>query len=77
MIVASGDRPDGAPRILIGLKHSEVVRMLADEPIVVQVEHINPLLPPMELILTGGVSNDEMIGQLRARWPAIWEVPGA
>lgn len=75
MIQGSGQRPDGAPMLLLGVTHDEVVRMLAGEPIVVETEHANPLLPPMRIALVGGASNEALTAALQARWPGLWEVP--
>jgi hypothetical protein len=77
VILGSGSRPDGAPRVIVGLDHDEAVRLLAGDPLVIESEHINPLLPPLQIVLMAGASNDDMLGVLRRHWPEVWEVPDA
>lgn len=63
--------------IALGIDHAEAVRLLSGDPIVVDTENVNPLLPPMRIVLLGGASNAEMVEMLRRRWPELWEVPSA
>lgn len=76
MILASGARDDGAPRILIGLTQAEIVHSIASGlPVKVNSEAVDPRFPAMQVLVLLGPTDEAMLAQLRARYPGIWEVP--
>lgn len=76
MIAASGSRPgDDAPMVLVGLDQATAVQVLAGQAVYLDTEHINPLLPPMRIVISAGGSDADLVAALQARWPNIWVMP--
>jgi hypothetical protein len=75
VISAVGTRPDGQPLVVVGVTTEDATRVLAGEPILVDTEHVYPLLPPVRVVLMGGASNEAMLAELRGRWPEAWVQP--
>ncbi|SHI67379.1 hypothetical protein [Streptomyces sp. 3214.6] len=56
----------GQAVVVLGLSGENMARLMADEPIVVQVAELG--LPPMKILLMGGRTEEVMAAQLKERF---------
>jgi hypothetical protein len=66
MIKATGGTTDGTPMIWLGLSRENTRRLHADEPIRIRTDHVDPRLPPLEIVLFAGETEEEMAATLKA-----------
>lgn len=66
MIKALLREPTGAPVIVLGLSGENMTRLLADEPIVVQLADLG--LPPGKILIMGGRTEEVIAADLTARF---------
>lgn len=64
MIKAFGTAGDGTPLLLLGLSGENMTRLMADEPIVVNVAGLG--MPPTTVVIIGGRTEDAITEKLRA-----------
>lgn len=57
---------NGAPVILLGLSGENVTRLMADEPIKVNLAEIG--LPPLQIAIIGGRTNADITAQLEQHY---------
>lgn len=62
MIKAMGRTGDGQPLVLLGLSGENVTRLMADEPIKVDLAQMGG--PPILILLVGGRTEDEITRRL-------------
>lgn len=68
MIKAPGRTADGRPLLVLGLSGENMTRLMADEPIVVDVDQLGPQfsgLPSLVVVIVGGRTEDEIVSSLR------------
>lgn len=63
MIKATGRTADGMPLLVLGLSGENVTRLMADEPIRLNLADLG--LPPMEVLIVGGRTEDSIITDLQ------------
>jgi len=61
MIKATGGTKDGVPLLLLGLSRENTRRLHDNQPIRVRVDHLDPRLPPLEIVLFAGETEEEMM----------------
>lgn len=64
MIKASGRTGDGRPLVILGLSGESMTRLMADEPIVLDLAELG--LPPTVITIVGGRTEDAITDRLRA-----------
>lgn len=69
MIKATGGGADGTPFILLGLSAENCRRLVAGQPISVRVDHVDPRLPAMNVLLVGGQTEQDIARDLRHHFP--------
>lgn len=62
MIKATGKTGDGRPLVLLGLSGENVTRLMADEPIRLDLAELG--LPPMVVVIVGGRTEDAITEKL-------------
>lgn len=65
MIKALGRTGAGVPLLVLGLSAENVRRLLADEPITFNLSELG--LPPAQVIIVGGPTEDAIMGLLAGR----------
>jgi len=63
MIKAAGRLQDGRPLLILGLSGENMTRLMADEPISIDLAQLG--LPPMQVLIVGGRTEDAITEQLR------------
>ncbi len=63
MIKAAGLTNDGRPLLVLGLSGENVTRLMADEPISIDLSELG--LPPMQVIILGGRDEFTITAQLQ------------
>lgn len=66
MIKALLREPSGTPVVVLGLSGENMARLMADEPIVVQLAELG--LQPMKILLMGGRTEADITAQLTAQF---------
>ncbi|MFJ4735262.1 hypothetical protein ACIP6V_23815 [Streptomyces sp. NPDC088770] len=66
MIKAVLREPNGAPVVVLGLSGENMARLMADEPIVVQLAELG--LPPLRILLMGGRTEADLTAQLTEKF---------
>ncbi len=64
MIKATGRTGDGKPLVVLGLSGENMTRLMADEPIPVDLGELG--LPPMQVLLVGGRTEQAIVEQLKS-----------
>ena len=76
MIKAAGKTGLGLPLLLLGLSGENVTRLTAGEPIRVKAADMTALgLPPMEVVIHYGRTEQDIIEEMRAHGLKLYEVP--
>jgi hypothetical protein len=65
MIKATSKMKDGRPLLLLGLSGENITRMMAKEPISIDVGKL-PDMPPMQIVIIAGRTEAEIADQLRS-----------
>lgn len=65
MLKASGRAGDGRPLVILGLSGENMTRLMADEPI--EFDLVDLGLPPTQVVIVGGRTEDDIAEQLRGR----------
>ncbi|MFF7966728.1 hypothetical protein ACFZC3_15350 [Streptomyces sp. NPDC007903] len=66
MIKALLREPGGTPVVVLGLSNENMARLMADEPIIVQLADLG--LKPMKILVMGGRTEDTLAAQLTERF---------
>ena len=66
MIKALLREPGGVPVVVLGLSGENVTRLMADEPIIVQLAELG--LKPMKILLLGGRTEADITAMLTERF---------
>lgn len=64
MLKARGATTDGRPLLLLGLSGENMTRLMADEPIRLELAELG--LPSIQVVIIGGRTERAMLDQLRA-----------
>jgi len=64
MITCLGFMSSGNPFIVIGLSGENMTRLMADEPIVLNLAKFGPGLPQIGILIVGGRTEDVILAQL-------------
>lgn len=65
MFKATSKMKDGRPLLLLGLSGENITRMMADEPVSVDVGKL-PGMPQMQVVIIAGKTEDDIADQLRS-----------
>lgn len=65
MIKATSKMKDGRPMLLLGLSGENITRMMANEPVSVDVGKL-PGMPKMQIVIMAGKTEEEIADRLRA-----------
>lgn len=75
MIKAAGRTGDGRPLALLGLTGENVTRLVADEPLVVELAQLG--LPDVQVVVVYGKTEDDIIDKLSDnKLQALLDNPG-
>jgi hypothetical protein len=57
------------PIVILGLSGENVTRLMADEPVAVDLQDTHPELPPMMVVLFGGRNDEILLAKLKSEIP--------
>jgi hypothetical protein len=66
VIKATSKMKDGRPMLLLGLSGENLTRLMANEPISVDVGQLGDGMPQMQIVLLAGKTEEEIAEQLRS-----------
>lgn len=66
MIKATSKMKDGRPLLILGLSGENFTRMLADEPMAIDVGSLGDGMPALEVVLLAGKTEQDVVDQLRS-----------
>lgn len=64
MIKATGGSKDGTPLLILGLSRLNTEKLLDGQPIHVRVDHVDPRLPALNVVLMGGETEEDIAAEL-------------
>lgn len=66
MIKATSEMKDGRPLLILGLSGENITRLMANEPISINVGKLGDGMPAMEVVILAGKTEQAIADQLRA-----------
>jgi hypothetical protein len=78
MIKATGSTQHGVPLLILGLSRENTRRLHDGQPIRIRVDHVDPRLPTLEVVLMAGDTEESLTAALRTAFelPSDDQIPG-